>query len=137
MSETFYDHLETRDPEARELAQFNLLPSLIERAKRLAPGWARHLADVEPAAVTSREALAALPLLRKSALKDLQAKEPPFGGFATREPGAVARIFVSPGPIFEPEGEGGDWWRVGRALHAAGLRKGDVVLNTFAYHLTP
>jgi phenylacetate-CoA ligase len=137
MSEPFYDNLETRDPEARERAQFGLLPNLVGRAMALAPGWARHLRDVDPAAITSREALAKLPLLRKSALKDLQAKEPPFGGFATEQAGAVARIFMSPGSIFEPEGEGGDWWRVGRALYAAGIRRGDIVLNTFSYHLTP
>jgi phenylacetate-CoA ligase len=102
-----------------------------------APGWATHLRGVDPAAVTSREALAGLPLLRKSALKDLQAKNPPFGGFATAPAGALGRIFMSPGPIFEPEGFGEDWWRTARALYAAGVRKGDIVHNTFAYHLTP
>jgi len=102
-----------------------------------APGWAAHLEGVEPAAVNSRAALARLPVLRKSALKDLQAKNPPFGGFATQPATALGRVFMSPGPIFEPEGRGEDWWRTARALFAAGIRKGDIVHNTFAYHLTP
>ena len=92
---------------------------------------------VDPAAVNSRAGLAKLPVLRKTALKDLQAKTPPYGGFTTSPAGALARIFMSPGPIFEPEGFGEDWWRTARALFAAGMRKGDIVHNTFAYHLTP
>ena len=82
-------------------------------------------------------ALAKLPVLRKSALKDLQAADPPYGGFTTSPVGQLARVFMSPGPIFEPEGFGADWWRTARALFAAGIRKGDIVHNTFAYHLTP
>jgi phenylacetate-CoA ligase len=137
MAEAFYDNLETRTPKAREAAQFNLLPDLIRRAKALAPGWARLLKDVDPAAVTSRTALAKVPVLRKSSLAGLQAKAPPFGTLATAEAGAIARIFMSPGPIFEPEGASPDWWRSARALHAAGFRKGDIVHNAFSYHLTP
>lgn len=137
MSNAFYDHLETRSPEARETAQFNALPNLVRRAKELAPGWAKHLAGVDPATVNTREALAALPVLRKGALKDLQAGAAPFGGFATGAAGAMGRIMMSPGPIFEPEGRGEDWWRSARALYAAGVRKGDILHNTFAYHLTP
>jgi phenylacetate-CoA ligase len=137
MTDAHYDHLETRDPAQRELSQFNLLPGLIRRARELAPGWAHHLQHVDAAAVVSRGALAKLPLLRKSALKELQAKHPPFGGFATPWAAGIGRIFMSPGPIFEPEGLGADWWRSARALFAAGFRKGDIVHNTFAYHLTP
>jgi phenylacetate-CoA ligase len=132
-----FDQLETRDPAQRELAQFNLLPDLIRNAVAAAPGWADQLKGIDPAAVTSREALAALPVLRKSGLHVLQAKRPPFGGFTTASATAVARVFMSPGPIFEPEGRGADWWRVARALYAAGVRRGDIVHNTFAYHLTP
>ena len=132
-----YDQLETRDPAQRELAQFNLLPDLLRRAMTEAPGWAAHLNGVDAAGVTSRDALAKLPLLRKSALKDLQAASPPYGGFATSPVTSLGRIFMSPGPIFEPEGLGEDWWRTARALYAAGVRKGDIVHNTFAYHLTP
>jgi phenylacetate-CoA ligase len=131
------DQLETRDPEQRELAQFNLLPDLIRNAVAAASGWADRLKGIDPAAVTSRAALAALPVLRKSGLHALQARRPPFGGFATTAVGEVARVFMSPGPIFEPEGRGEDWWRAARALYAAGVRKGDIVHNTFAYHLTP
>ncbi len=136
-SNSHYDQLETRDPAQRERAQFNLLPDLLRQAIAAAPGWAAQLEGVDPAGVTSREALARLPLLRKSALKDLQAKSPPYGGFATRPVAELGRIFMSPGPIFEPEGFGEDWWRTARALYAAGVRRGDIVHNTFAYHLTP
>ncbi len=132
-----YDQLETRDPIMRAQAQFALLPDVLRRAMSVAPGWAAHLADVDAAAITSREALAKLPILRKSALKDLQATRPPFGGFATEDAGLTGRIMTSPGPIFEPEGHGQDYWRSARALFAAGFRRGDVVHNTFAYHLTP
>jgi len=132
-----YDQLETRDAVQRERAQFALLPDLIRRAKSAAPGWAAHLGDIDPKAITSRAALAQLPLLRKSELLERQAANPPLGGFATAPAGQLARLFVSPGPIFEPEGHAENWWRSARALHAAGLRAGDIVHNTFAYHLTP
>lgn len=137
MTNSYYDQLEVRDPEQRERAQFNMLPGLIGNAVSAAPGWASHLAGVEAAAITSRDALAKLPVLRKSVLHGLQAKRPPFGGFAMAPAADVARVFMSPGPIFEPEGHGEDWWRAARALYAAGVRKGDIVHNTFAYHLTP
>jgi phenylacetate-CoA ligase len=137
MSTPAFDYLETRTPEAREQALLNLLPGLIARAKQVAPGWAEHLKGVDPAAVTTRAALAQLPVLRKSDLKARQGSHPPFGGFASTEPGVVGRIFQSPGPIFEPEGFGADWWRSARAMHAAGFTKADIVHNTFAYHLTP
>lgn len=137
MTSAHFDQLETRDPEQREIALFNMLPGLIQRAKELAPGWAGHLSDIDPAAVISREALARLPILRKSSLPELQVAQLPFGGLATAEPSAMARIYMSPGPILEPEGFGADWWRSARALFAAGFRKGDIVHNTFSYHLTP
>jgi len=137
MSDNHYDQLEVRDPAQRELAQFNLLPDLMRDAIAKAPGWARHLEGVDPASVNSRAGLAKLPVLRKSGLKELQAADPPYGGFTTSPASALARVFVSPGPIFEPEGFGADWWRTARALFAAGIRKGDIVHNTFAYHLTP
>jgi phenylacetate-CoA ligase len=137
MSASPYDTLETRDPKAREQALFNMLPSLIARAKQVAPGWAAHLKDIDAAAITSRTALSQLPVLRKADLKAAQTAHPPFGGFTSAEPGMAARIFSSPGPIFEPEGFGADWWRSARAMHAAGFTKADIVHNTFAYHLTP
>ncbi len=131
-----FDELETRAPELREREQFGELPSLIAHALS-ASGWAEQLAGVDPLSVTSRDALSKLPVLRKSDLKDLQQKTPPLGGFATRPPGRLKRLLMSPGPIFEPEGHGGDFWNSSRALFAAGFRAGDVVHNSFSYHLTP
>ncbi len=133
----YYDELETRDPAEREAALFAALPRQIENATGGAPGFARILADVSPGDVTGPAALARLPVTRKSDLIDLQKKDPPFGGLTTVAPGALARIFASPGPIHDPEGKRPDYWRTARALYAAGFRKGDVVYNCFAYHLTP
>jgi phenylacetate-CoA ligase len=132
----FYDALETRAPDARGREQFSKLPDVIARAMS-APGWAEALAGVDPKSVSSRAALAKLPLLRKSDLKERQEKKPPLGGFAVTEPGKFKRLLMSPGAIFEPEGHGKDWWDSARALFAAGFRAGDVVHNSFAYHLTP
>jgi phenylacetate-CoA ligase len=131
----FYDALETRDPAAREKDLFARLPSALARAMG-APGWAEHLKGVDPKTVTSRAALAKLPVLRKSDLPALQKAMPPFGGLALTPPGKLKRLLMSPGPIFEPEGHD-DAWGAARALYAAGFRSGDVVLNTFSYHLTP
>ena len=136
-SSPHFDHLETRSPEARAQSLYGMLPSLLTRAIAMAPGWAEHLQGIDVTGITSPAALATLPLLKKSALKDLQLARPPFGGLATGEPGSMGRIMMSPGPIFEPEGRGEDWWRSARALYAAGIRKGDIVHNTFSYHLTP
>ncbi|MDW8468910.1 MAG: AMP-binding protein [Burkholderiales bacterium] len=136
MSE-YFDALETRSPEEREAALFAALPGLLAHAKANAPGWARILADVDPADVRSREALARLPVTRKSELAELQARERPFGGLVAAPLAKLAKVFASPGPIYEPEGHGRDWWRTARALWAAGFRAGDLVVNTFAYHFTP
>jgi phenylacetate-CoA ligase len=130
-----FDSLETRDPSAREQDLFARLPAQIALAMT-APGWARHLADVDAKSVTSRAALAKLPVLRKSALLGLQKDTPPFGGFNVTPPGKAKRLFMSPGPIFEPEGHSGDF-NAARALFAAGIRAGDIVHNCFSYHLTP
>ena len=132
----FYDALETRDPALRERELFARLPDVIANAMR-APGWAKQLAGIDPKAVTSRQALASLPVLRKADLKGFQQQDPPFGGFAVTAPGKARRLLMSPGPIFEPEGQGADWWGAARALYAAGFRAGDIVHNSFAYHLTP
>jgi phenylacetate-CoA ligase len=136
MSTNHYDALETRDPHARERAQFGQLPDFVARALA-APGWAKHLAGIDPISVTSRAALAKLPVLRKSDLVALQKDNPPFGGFNLTPPGKARRLLMSPGPIFEPEGQGDDFAGAARALFAAGVRPGDVVHNSFAYHLTP
>ena len=131
-----YDQLETRDPTEREKEQTATLSELVARAMA-APGWARHLAGIDPAVVASRAALAKLPLLRKSDLVALQQASPPFGGFNVTPPGKMRRLLMSPGPIFEPQGAGPDHYGVARALFAAGFRAGDIVHNSFSYHLTP
>jgi len=131
-----YDALETRSPAAREAELFSRLPEILRKAMQ-APGYAERLRGVDAAQITSRTALATLPVLRKSDLPALHKAAPPFGGLVNKPPGDFARLFTSPGPIFEPEAIHNDPWRGARALHAAGFRPGDVVLNTFSYHLTP
>jgi phenylacetate-CoA ligase len=136
MMTNHYDSLETRDPAAREKDLFSRLPNVL-RAAIKAPAYAERMKGVDPATITSRAALASLPVLRKSELPALQKAAPPFGGFVAQAPGAFPRLFTSPGPIFEPEVTDADPWRGARALFASGFRPGDVVLNTFSYHLTP
>jgi len=131
-----FDALETRDPAAREREQFARLNEIIIRATA-APGWARHLSGVDVKAVNSRAALSKVPVLRKSDISALQKEHPPFGGLNVTPPGKARRLLMSPGPIFEPEGEGVDWWGAARAVYAAGFRSDDIVHNSFAYHLTP
>jgi phenylacetate-CoA ligase len=131
-----YDALETRDRLARENDLFGRLPDAIAHAMT-APGWAEHLAGVDPRKITSRRMLASVPVLRKSDLLRLQKEKPPFGGFAVVAPGKAKRLLMSPGPIFEPEGHGRDQARAARALFAAGMRAGDILHNSFSYHLTP
>ncbi|EEW58824.1 phenylacetate--CoA ligase family protein [Tritonibacter mobilis] len=133
---TFFDKLETRSAEERAADLATLLPEQIARAKS-APGFAALLADIDPAKITSVEALASLPVLRKADLSAAQAAQPPFGGFTVKPAHGFAHIFQSPGPIYEPGGVDHDWWRMGRFLHAAGVGPGDVVQNCFGYHLTP
>jgi phenylacetate-CoA ligase len=131
-----YDTLETREPAIREADLFSRLPDVLRQAMA-APAYAERLGGIDPARVTSRAALARLPVLRKSDLPALHKATPPFGGLITGSAGSFGRLFTSPGPIFEPESIDADPWRGARALFAAGFRPGDVVLNTFSYHLTP
>ncbi|MCK1287650.1 AMP-binding protein [Bradyrhizobium sp. 44] len=131
-----YDALETREQAAREADLFARLPGVL-RSAMTAPAYADRLKGLDPATVTSRAALAGLPVLRKSELPALHKASRPFGGFVAAAPGSFARLFTSPGPIFEPEGRQADPWRGARALFAAGFRPDDIVLNTFSYHLTP
>ncbi len=133
----YFDQLETRSPKAREAALMAALPKHIAHAKRHAPGFARILKDVRPEKINSREALARLPVTRKSDLASLQKELPPLGGLNATSVEKLAKLFVSPGPIYEPEGRGADWWRTARGLFAGGFRAGDRVANTFAYHFTP
>ncbi len=137
-SMSHYDDRETRAAGAREDELFARLPAQIAHAKANAPAFASLLAEVDPAAVTSREALARLPVIRKSELLERQKAARPFGGFAAARWGRdCRRVFASPGPLYEPEGARADYYRLARALHAAGFREGDLVHNTFSYHFTP
>ena len=131
-----YDSKETRNHAEREAELFSRLPATLRKAME-APGYAEHLRGIDPAGISSRSALATLPVLRKSELPALHKAASPFGGFVSKPPGAFARLYTSPGPIFEAEATHADPWRGARALFAAGFRDGDVVLNTFSYHLTP
>jgi phenylacetate-CoA ligase len=131
-----YDALESREPGEREADLFTRLPAALRRAME-APAYAARLAGFAWAEIASRAALAHLPVLRKSELPVLHKTAPPFGGFVAAPVGSFGRLFTSPGPIFEPESTRADPWRGARALFAAGFRPGDVLLNTFSYHLTP
>ena len=133
----YFDALETRDPAAREAVLFAALPKHIAHARRSAPAMDRILAGIAAGDIIGRAALAELPVTRKSDLVDLQRGDLPFGGLTAVAPGRLARIFASPGPIYDPEGAAADFWRIARALFAAGFRAGELVHNTFSYHLTP
>ncbi len=133
----YYDNMEIRDPATREREQFAALGDLLSQAKENSSALQRILGATDPRDIRNRADLASLPVTRKTDLPDLQKKEPPFGGFTAVAPGALARIFVSPGPIFDPEGGRPDYWRMARALFAAGFRRGEIIHNCFAYHLTP
>ena len=142
----YYDDLERRDPEQRERALFAALPAQIAHARAQAPAYAELLHEVDPETITSRTTLARLPVVRKHELLERQKArraEDVFGGFATvgwrgQGPGRGARrVFQSPGPLYEPEGAAADYWRMARALYAAGFRAGDLIHNSFSYHLTP
>jgi phenylacetate-CoA ligase len=145
-SPAFYDALETRAPQEREQALMAALPKQVAHARAHARAFAEMLADVTPARIDSRAALARLPVTRKHELLERQRaarqnqSRDVFGGFAAigwRPRGGALRVFASPGPIYEPEGRAPDYWRAARALYAAGFRAGDLVHNSFSYHLTP
>jgi len=136
-AESHYDSRETRSAEQREAELMAALPGLLAHAKEHAPGWARRLAKVDAQEVYSRKSLAQIPVLRKSDLKALQEADPPFAGFNASPVGRLSRLFMSPGPVLDPEACGPDPWRAARALWAAGIRPGMIVHNCFAYHLTP
>lgn len=137
MLTTYYDTLETRTAADREAGLMAALPRIIHHAKTKSAGYGRILVDIDPQTVISRDALAKLPVTRKSDLIDAQAKEPPLAGLNATPVPALARMFQSPGPIYDPQGKGDDWWRMGRAFFAAGFRPGDIVHNCLSYHLTP
>ncbi len=132
-----FDPRETRDPGQREREQLAALPELVAHAQRHTAHYARLFAGLDARAVTDRAALARLPITRKSELHARQRAAAPFGGLVATAPGALAKIFMSPGPIYDPEGRGRDYWRTARSLFAAGFRAGDIVQNCFSYHFTP
>lgn len=133
----YFDELETRSPEKREAALFADLRNKLAATLKGSAGWRKHLKSIDPQSLVDRSTLARLPVLRKSDLQDMQAKAPPLAGFALGEIENFSRLFMSPGPIFEPQGPDADPWHGARAMYAAGFRRGDVVHNTFSYHLTP
>ena len=141
----FYDALETRSPEVREAALMAALPQQIAHAQQASPAFADILAGVDAAGVTHRAALARLPVTRKSELLALQQQHRApggsgnvFGGFSALAFGAaMPRVFASPGPLYEPEGTRRDYWRMARALYAAGFRAGELAHNCFCYHFVP
>ncbi|MHC8492022.1 phenylacetate--CoA ligase family protein [Thalassospira sp. SM2505] len=137
MLTTYYDARETRKPADREAGLMAALPRIVHHAKTKSPGYGRILADIDPQVISTRAALATLPVTRKSDLIDAQAKDAPLAGLNATPVPALARMFQSPGPIYDPQGKGDDWWRMGRAFFAAGFRPGDIVHNCLSYHLTP
>ena len=138
---SFFDAMETRTPAAREQALMAALPKQVVNAQKNAPAFAKLFKGVDASSITSRRALATLPVTRKSELVDLQKASQAhdvFGGFSALLRGPnMPRLFSSPGPIYEPEGTAKDYWRAGRAMHAAGFRSGDLAHNSFSYHMTP
>jgi phenylacetate-CoA ligase len=133
----FYDALERRDPAEREAALMAALPRIIASANDRSTAYRGLFAAVRPEDIVDRQTLAELPLTRKSELIELQRRDPPFGGLVAAPVPSLRRVFMSPGPIYEPEGRRPDYWRFARALFAAGFRAGDLVHNSFSYHLTP
>lgn len=136
MSLNTMDELERREPQERERDLMARLPQLVARAQS-APGWAAILDGIDAGTVTSREALAELPITRKADLRGLQKAAMPFGGLNATPVGQLSRVFMSPGPIFDPEGRGADWWRFARPMYASGIRAGGLLQNCFSYHFTP
>jgi phenylacetate-CoA ligase len=141
MTQDFFDTHETRDAAEREAQLMAALPAQVAHAQRATSAYGAILAGIDADAVSSRAALATLPVTRKSELLERQKAQrasDPFGGFSALVRGpAMPRVYASPGPIYEPEGSTRDYWRVGRAMFAAGFRSGDLVHNAFSYHMTP
>ncbi len=133
----YFSDLEVQDADEREEAVFFRLPDYLRQATAVSSGLAKHLDGYDLASITSRERLATLPVLRKPTLMDAQKANPPFGGFVNMAALAGQRVFMSPGPIWEPQGLGADPWQAARSLFAAGLRPGDRVHNSLSYHMTP
>lgn len=138
---TFFDALEQRDPLVREAELMAALPRQVAHAQAKAPAFAASLAGVDAASINSRAALAGLPVIRKYELlarQQAHRQADVFGGFSAQAFGpGMRRVFASPGPIYEPEGTRPDYWRIARAMFAAGFREGELIHNCFSYHFTP
>jgi phenylacetate-CoA ligase len=136
-----YDALETRSPAEREAALLAALPQQVAHAQNNSPAFAASLAGIDAKSVTTRAALAKLPVIRKYELlaqQQAQRASNVFGGFSAIGFGkAMPRVFASPGTIYEPEGARADYWRMARAVYAAGFRSGELIHNCFSYHFTP
>jgi len=137
MMKEFFDELETRSDDLRSREQFGRLREQIHHLKAHVPAYSDRLKDIDPESVIDRDALAFLPVTRKSELAQAQSENPPLGGFSDLTGQSMLRIFASPGSIFEPQANVEDFWRTARALFAAGCRSSDLVYNTFSYHFTP
>ncbi len=136
-AEVYYDRLEVRPAGDRDRSMLTALPGFLQQSIENSPAVATQLQNIDPKVIDSYERLAELPIRRKSELIAQQRDAAPFGGLNGTPVERLAKIFASPGPIYEPEGARSDYWRFARALFAAGIRSGDLVHNTFAYHLTP
>jgi len=132
-----YDSLETRDPEERQQALIQAVSAQVAHAKENAPAYKTLLAGIDPTEINNVEAIAELPVTRKSELIEQQRGNRPFGGYATISAPELAHIFASPGPIYEPGNNRPDYWRFARTLYAAGIRPGELIQNCFSYHFTP
>ena len=128
--------LERRSVDERNSDHFQELQKILDYSKLNSEGWKSILSDVIPMEISDRKDLQKIPITRKSDLSNLQSKIPPFGGLTTKPVNYFKNIYVSPGPIYDPGGRD-DFWRMSRAMSAAGFNKGDIVYNTFSYHLTP
>ncbi|EPF1752371.1 phenylacetate--CoA ligase family protein [Vibrio alginolyticus] len=136
MNELF-DTKESLSPKMREESLFQRLPTLIENAKSNSEHYAAHFAELEPTLANNREGLAQFPITRKFNVPSQQQLNPPFGGLNSVAIGQMARVFQSPGPLYEAQTDEMDFWRMGRAFHAAGFCEGDLVHNTLSYHFSP
>ncbi len=136
-----HDALETRSFAAREAALMAALPAQVAHAQKNSSAFAASLAGIDARQINTRAALAKLPVIRKYELlaqQQAQRAVNVFGGFAAIGFGkAMPRVFASPGTIYEPEGAGADYWRMARAIYAAGFREGELIHNCFSYHFTP
>ncbi len=133
----YFDALETRSVAQRESDLFDHFPEfLVDIIKRI-PGWGIRFADIDVSQINSREKLAELPVMRKPQLMEAQSNHPPFGNFVDTSLLTGNRIFMSPGPVWEPQAPGVDPWQAARSFHAAGFRPGDIVHCSMGFSMTP